>query len=158
MHQTESAFVGPVKAGIAGTVAGQLNVYCAHEVYVNQVLTTPYVILKASNPQQFGYDSGIYEHDLEVAILTQADDELTAATLNDIHHQRVEIIRDIMENFTALRLALNAPAAPNPDKRTVTGGYTFSAIKYTGETQEFEERKMATLLKYYVCAAPYDNI
>ena len=152
--QTEKALVAYIKASQSGTVLQPCQVYAGGLVDVPSTLTPPWVIFTASSPEQMGYDSGIYELRLSMCLATQVDDEMEVAG-QDVHRERLEALRDMVENFALVSAAVNPPAS-GPDTRTVTN-FTLSALTYIDDETKDEERKLVTETTYYVCASPSDG-
>ena len=154
--QTEKAFVAYMEANQASTVLSTCNVYAGGLMAPVPVKTPPYVCFTAASPEQFGYDSGIYELTLRVCIATQVDDEMQISEANmDVHRERIEALRDMIEDVPLLQSQVNAPAS-GTDTRTVQD-FTLSCLVYNNDDEtKTEDRKLVTDWTYCVTASPSD--
>lgn len=164
LNQTEIAMQAYIRSVQGVSALAPVNVYAAQQLTLIQPpqpgqpvtfanITPPNLIFRASSPTQFVPDVLIYELRLEATLETQVDDEMDVAG-QDIHHARVEALRDALENFETVYLAVNKPTGA--DTRVVKN-FTLSSIVFEEEDQANEDRRFTTTLNYYVLAAPADG-
>jgi len=168
--QTEKALTAYVQGNQADTALDTVNVYAGglagpqNTVPVNAttlppapsapVVTPPSLIFTASNPEQLGYDSGLYEMKLTARLATEIYDESVTDT-EDVHRERIEALRDMLENVSLIKSYVNAPAS-GPDTRVIQS-FTLSAIVYEDDATKQDGNTIETELSYYVCASPADS-
>ncbi len=151
--KTEKAFVAYLTGNQPGTVLETCSVYAGGLFHVPSTLTPPWVIFSASEPEQIGYDSGIYEMKLKVCLATQIDDEMDEAG-HDVHRERIEALRDLIEDVPTLQASINPPIGT--DDRLVKD-FTLSCLVYNNDDEtKMNERKLTSDWSYYVCASPSD--
>lgn len=176
VNQTEIAFTAYIEAIQNNTVApppenptanvtlGPVNVYAFQQVIpitnpnpgqndIFENVTLPSLIFKGDHAEQYVLDCGVYELNLTAMLETQVDDEQDTPG-QDIHHERVEALRDCLEDFYVIQPAINAPVS-GPDTRAVQN-YTLSAILYNDETEELKDRRFITTMHYVITACPQD--
>lgn len=182
VNQSEIAFQGLIQGIIADTIAPPpdnptanvtlagtlpnfpMTVYAYQQLVLganpnpNQTdifknLTLPAITFQITNTEQIALDCGVYECKMTASIETQTDDEMDTPG-QDIHHERVEALRDCLEDVYYLQSVINAPAA-GPDPRTVQN-YTLSTLVYADETEENTDRRFITHLFYEITACPQD--
>jgi hypothetical protein len=152
--QSEKACVAYVQGNQTGTVLAPCTPYATGLVDVPSTITPPYITFTALAPEQMGFDSGIYELKLVACLATQVDDEMDTVR-QDLHRERLELLRDMMEDVQAIQAFVNPPAS-GPDTRTVQD-FTLSAIVYEDDQTKMSGRKLETDITYYVCASPSDS-
>ena len=119
--------------------------------------TLPAITFQGGRPEQITWDCGIYEMTLTVTLETQVDDEqlpIQIQEAEDIHHARVEALRDCLEDWTQISTYINQPAS-EPDNRTVKS-YTLSSILFKDEIEELKDRRFLTTIEYEIEACPQD--
>ena len=152
--QTEKAFVAYVQGNQANTVLETVSVYAGSLSFIPTVLTPPYLIFTATEPEQLGLDSGLYELTLTACLATQVDDEMDTEGV-DLHRERLEALRDMLEVPATVQAYVNVPAS-GPDDRAVKD-FTLSGIVYLKDTTMFSDRKIMTDVSYYICSCPADS-
>jgi len=152
--QTEKACVAYIEGNQSDTVLSPCKAYAGGLVDVPSILTPPYILFTASAPEQIGFNSGIYELTLTAKLVTQVDDEMDTIG-QDLHRERLEALRDMMEDVQLIQSFVNPPAS-GPDTRTVQD-YTLSAIVYEDDSTKMSGRKLETEISYYICACPADS-
>jgi hypothetical protein len=169
--QTEKAFVAFVQANQADTVLETVSVYAgglagpANTVQVNPstltpaapsapVVSPPSLMFTATNPEQINNVCGIYEMKLTACLATEIyDEQVTDA--EDIHRERIEVLRDLLEPLGIDPTPINPPAS-GTDTRVVQN-FTLSAIVYEDEDTKTSDNKIETEIYYYVCSCPADS-
>lgn len=109
-------------------------------------MTLPGVVIQATSPIQYGYDSGKFDLSLKVGVMTQVDDASAISGGVALHRQRVEALRDIIEEFTASTSPLNWTAG-DTDPRVVQN-IAVSCIVYNGEIESETDRSLVTDISY----------
>ena len=154
--QTEKAIQAYLVSAKVDTNLEICTIYVGHSAKATIQITPPDIILAASDVAPFGVEANIYELKLKAIIETQVDDEPTDDD-EDTHHDRVAVLRDLLENFDALFAAVNHPASPANDPRSVTN-FTLSCLNFEDEMQTQADRRLITMLTYYVAASPVDEV
>lgn len=165
--QTEKSFTAYVQGNQADTALETVNVYAgglagpANTTVADPstlqpqpnsppVVTPPSLVFTASNPEQLSYDAGIYELKLNACLSTEIfDEQVTDA--EDTHRERLEVLRDMLEDGVLLQTYVNAPTGT--DTRLVKD-FHLSAIAYEDESTMVSENKIVTDISYYIAMAP----
>ena len=153
-HQSELGFQGFFSSHIEGTVLQPCTGYAAHQVVANpldalsnpmgfEFLTPPLVVFTGSSAQQVGFDSGMYELTLTARLETQIDDDMSTPG-DDIHGQRMEALRDLLENFNTV-FAWFQSSSP-------LSCFGVTGLVFTSERLMQQDRRLIAEFDYYLAA------
>jgi hypothetical protein len=144
LHKAEAAFVTALRSRQAIGPLAACHLYEGQSVDITSTVQLPAVTVTASAPVELVFEGGIFDLKLEIRIETQIDAEPTTPA-DDIHHLRVEALRDFLEDFDALTAALGL-APPR---------LSLSSLKLEspGEQQSQEDRTLVSVIPYAIEAS-----
>jgi len=166
--QTEKALVAYVQGSKADTALESVRVYASGlagpanaapesstllPAPAAPVVAPPSLIFTASRPEQFNPTCSIYELRLTACLATEIyDEQVTDA--EDVHRERLEALRDLLEDLATVQAFVNAPVS-GTDSRAITN-FCLSGLTYEDEDTRTSDNKIETELFYYVCSSPTD--
>ena len=114
-------------------------------------ITLPRIVFQVTRATEVAYECNVFEVEMDCIVETEVDDEVAGlSATKDTHRNRVEAVRDFLENMNALWPLINGLTGITDPP------FALSSLMYQSESESLVDRTLTTRISYElgVCTSP----